>query len=471
MEVDPQTEVPLRSGNERDLLNDPVGKTLFLFALPALGVNILQTLNGSISAAWVGQLLGEAALAATANAGMIMFLALSGVIGFSMAATILIGQFAGRGDMVGARRIFGGAVGMFLLFGIATAILGWIFTPQLLNMLAMPAEAYGLALAYLPFVFLGMPIYFIMILLSASLRGVGDAVTPLRSSIANVLLALVLNPVLILGLGPFPEMGVAGAGLAMLLAGLISTIYLMQQIYAQDISIRLRGSELAFMKPTMRVAAPVLGMGLPIGLSVIVMSLSGLVMIGLINREGVDTAAAYGVLMQIWSYVMMPTAAVSGAVSAMAAQNIGANKWNRVSSIAWSGMGINTAMSAVLVAISIIFAKPLLWLFLDPESAAIPIAIHINHLVGWTYIVMGISMITSSVVRANGAVYPPLLLLFISMILVRVGFGLWLHPDYGANAIWFAFGMSAIASLIMGIGYYLYGNWRDKKPMEMAAFS
>ncbi len=467
MDTNTATDMPVRSSTERDLLNDPVGKTLFLFALPSLGVNILQTLNGSVSAAWVGQLLGEEALAATANAGMIMFLALSGVIGFSMAATILIGQFAGRGDIKGARRIFGGAIGMFSILGVMTAIAGWIYTPELLNMLSMPSEAYDMATRYLPYVFLGMPMYFMMILLSAALRGVGDAVTPLRSSVVNVLLAILLNPLLILGFGPFPAMGVAGAGLAMLLAGLFSTLYLVRQIYAQDISIRLRGDELGFIRPTRQVAAPVLGMGLPIGLSVIVMSLSGVIMIGLINREGVNTAAAYGVLMQIWSYVMMPTAAVSGAVSAMAAQNIGAGKWNRVSSIAWSGMGINAALSAVLVLVSTIFARELLWIFMDPKSAAIPIAIDINYMVGWTYIVMGVGMVTGSVVRANGAVYVPLALLFVSMIIVRVGVGLWLHPAYGANAIWFAFGVSAIVSLVTGLAYYLCGGWRQREAIQM----
>ena len=82
--------------HQRDLTTGPVAKTLFLFALPSLGVNILQSLNGSVNSVWIGKFLGEEALAASSNAGMIMFLMFSTLFGFSMATTIMIGQNMGR---------------------------------------------------------------------------------------------------------------------------------------------------------------------------------------------------------------------------------------------------------------------------------------------------------------------------------------------------------------------------------------
>lgn len=464
-ELDSSPEPRVSSGNERDLLNEPVGKTLILFSLPALAVNILHSLNGSVNAIWVGQLLGEEALAATSNGGLIMFMAIAAMFGFSMAATILIGQAAGRGDLRQVREIFGGAVGIFIISGIATVIVGWMFIPEMLSMLAIPAGAYELAEEYMPLIFLGLPITFMMILLSAALRGVGDAVTPLWSTAVNVGLCILLNPLFILGYGPIPAMGVAGAALAMLIAGLVSMLYLVQRIYAKDLAIRLRGAELSYLRPSLKITKLIFGMGTPIGMSMIIMSLSGLVMFGLINREGVNTAAAYGVMSQLWNYVMLPSMAVSGAVSAMAAQNIGAGKWHRVSRITGMGILVNVAMSAILVAALTIFIQPLLWLFLDADSPAIPIAVHINYWVGWTYIVMGISMVATSVVRANGAVIVPLIFLTISMILVRLGIGFGLYPSYGADAIWSAFGISTVLSAMLGLGYYLHGGWRNRKPL------
>ncbi len=102
------------SGTARDLTQGQIGPTLLAFALPTLVSSILQSLNGTINAIWVGRFLGENALAATSNANMVMFLLMAFVFGFGMAATVLIGQAFGRRDVDGARRIMGTAVGFFL---------------------------------------------------------------------------------------------------------------------------------------------------------------------------------------------------------------------------------------------------------------------------------------------------------------------------------------------------------------------
>jgi putative MATE family efflux protein len=449
--------------HQRDLTTGPVAKTLFLFALPSLGVNILQSLNGSVNSVWIGKFLGEEALAASSNAGMIMFLMFSTLFGFSMATTIMIGQNMGRRDIEGVRRTLGTAMGMFGLAGLATAILGWIFAPNLLHALATPDAAYPLALAYLRVIFLGMPFSFVMILLSSSLRGVGDSVTPLQNSLLNVVLDVILNPVFILGLGPIPAMGIAGSAFATLIAGLVSVAVLIRRIYAKDLTIRLRGGELAWLRPNPAFVAPILKMGLPMGLSMIIMAGSALIMIGLINREGVDTTAAFGVMNQLWSYAQMPAVAVGGAVSAMAAQNIGAGKWDRISKVARAGVGINILMTAALILGITLAAKPLLGLFMPDGSAAIPIAIHINHIIGWSYILMGVSIVLTFLVRANGAVIAPLVILIVSAVLVRFGIGFGLYPHYGADAIWWAFIGASIASFGLSVAYYLHGGWRTAK--------
>ncbi|MEE9434992.1 MAG: MATE family efflux transporter [Sphingorhabdus sp.] len=453
---------------ERDLTTGPVARTLFLFALPALGVNILQSINGSVNSIWVGRILGEEALAATANAGMIMFVMFSSLFGFSMAVTILVGQAKGRGDIGQLRRIVGGSIGLFTVGGLLISLAGWVFTPWLLTVLSTPAEAYDLAITYLRVIFISMPPAFAMILLSSALRGVGDATTPLWTTVLYVLLDIILNPVFIIGLGPIPAMGIAGSALATLVAGVISTGFLLQRIYAGDLSIRLRGAEMAYLKPARAITKPLIALGFPMGLSMIIMALSGLIMVGLVNREGVQMAAAFGIMNQLWSYIMMPAVAVGIAVSAMVAQNIGAGKWDRVNRIAWSGMGVNLVMTVALLAAITLAANPILELFFASGSAAIPLSIHMNYWVGWTYIVMGVSMVAVSVVRANGAVIMPLVFLVISVIFVRLGVGFGLYRQYGADAIWWAFGVSAVASMVMAMAYFLHGGWRKLKPMGMA---
>ena len=129
-----------------DLTKGPIGRTLLAFALPTLASSILQSLNGTINAIWVGRFLGEGALAATSNANMVMFLLTAFVFGFGMASTILVGQAWGRKDVEGAHRVFGTARGSFVLISVAIAIAGFFLSPAILHLLGTPAAAAPLVL-------------------------------------------------------------------------------------------------------------------------------------------------------------------------------------------------------------------------------------------------------------------------------------------------------------------------------------
>src|SRR3954468_11687511 len=218
----------------RDLTAGPIGKTLLAFALPTLLSSVIQSLNGSINTIWVGRFLGEDALASTSNANLVMFLLMAFVFGFGMAATILIGQAFGARDIDGARRVVGTAIGAFLPVAAGIAILGWVFAPALLHLLAMPDAALPLALAYLRVIFLAMPAILIMIVLMMGLRGSGDALTPLWFMIVAVMLDAGLNPIFILGLGPAPALGIAGSATATVIANYTSLVGLLVYIYRRD---------------------------------------------------------------------------------------------------------------------------------------------------------------------------------------------------------------------------------------------
>ena len=125
------------------------------------------------------------------------------------------------------------------------------------------------------------------------------------------------------------------------------------------------------------------------GLQMIVISSSALALIGLVNREGVDTTAAFGVAMQLWTYLQMPAMALGAAVSAMAAQNIGAGRWDRVSAITRSGVIYALVITGVLVVLLAVADRPALALFLGGHSPALPIARHIQLLATWSFLLFG----------------------------------------------------------------------------------
>lgn len=446
----------------RDLTVGPIGPTLLAFALPTLASNILQSLNGSINSIWVGRFLGESALAATSNANIIMFLMFSAVFGFGMAATILIGQSVGRHDIEAARRSFGSATGLVVGGAVVIAVLGWLFTPQILRLLATPGEADVLARDYLRVIFLGLPFSMMGVLVQMSLRGTGDSVTPLWFMVLSVIIDSSLNPLLIDGIGPFPKMGIAGSATATLIAGIVSTAGLILYVYWRDLPIRLRGDELRFLLPERALVKTIVAKGLPMGAQMLVMSTAGLTMVGLVNRLGVETAAAYAVSQQLWTYVQMPAMAIGVAVSSMAAQNIGAGQWHRVAAITRSGIIYNTIITLAVITAIILFDRPVMTLFVHGDSPAIPIARHIQLISSWTFVMFGATMVLFSTVRANGATMAPLVILTIAFYPVRIGFAISGEPSLGADALWLAFPIGSAVSLLLAAAYYRYGHWREQ---------
>ena len=454
---------PTRGEGRRDLTVGPIGPTLLAFALPTLGSSVLQSMNGSVNAIWVGRFLGEDALAATTNGNLVMFLLLAFVFGFGMAATILIGQAFGRRDIAGARRVMGTAFGTFGALVVVMSIAGWFLAPQLLRVLATPGDAMPLALAYLRVIFVGMPPTLMLTMLMMALRGSGDSMTPLWFMLLDVLLDIGLNPVFILGLGPAPRLGIHGSALATTIAAYISVTGMIAYIYARDLPLRLRGRELGWLRPDPGLLKVILAKGFPMGLQMIVISSSALAMLSLVNRYGVHVTAAYGVTQQLWTYVQMPAMALGAAVSAMAAQNIGAGNWDRVSKITRTGVLFNFAMTGTLIILLTIADRAALGLFLGQDSAAMPIAQHIQLVATWGFLFFGISLVLFGTVRANGEVVWPLIILFISMYPVRLGFALGTREWLGLDALWLSFPAGMVATTVMAAILYLQGGWKSRQ--------
>jgi putative MATE family efflux protein len=454
---------PAARPGQRDLTSGPISRTLLAFALPTLGSSILQSLNGSINAVWVGRFLGENALAATSNANIIMFMLMAFVFGFGMASTILIGQAFGRRDIDAARRVLGTAIGSFSVISLAIGLVGWIFAPGLLHLLATPAGAYPFALAYLRVIFIAMPSMMILVMLMMTLRGGGDAMTPLWFIALAMLLDSGLNPVFILGLGPAPRLGIAGSATATVIANYTALIGLLIYIYARDLPLRLRGAEWRYLLPDPALMRTIVVKGMPMGLQMIVISSSALALLGLVNREGVETTAAFGVTMQLWTYVQMPAMALGAAVSAMVAQNIGAGKWERVSAITRSGIVYAVLITGLLVLALAVADRPALALFLGGHSPALPIARHIQILATWSFLLFGVTLVLFGTVRANGAVVGPLVILFIGLYPVRLGFAFGAYHWWKADALWLSFPIGSFSNMVLAIAFYLHGGWRKAR--------
>lgn len=456
--------------NTMDLTTAPINKALLLFALPTLLSSILQSANGSIDTIWIGHLIGTDALAATTNGNLVMFLLTAFVFGFGMASTILIGQSFGRRDIETARAITGTTLGAFIPVSIIVSIIGWFLAPTVLGLLGTPETIEPLARAFLQVTFVAMPAILMQTILMMALRGSGDSITPLLFMGMAVILDIVLNPLFILGIGPIPALGISGSALATAIANYISLTAMLVYVYQKDLPLRLKGQELWLLVPDLKVLKLIFSKGLPMGIQMIVVSSAMLTMMRLVNQEGVNTTAAFGATQQLWTYIQMPAMALGAAVSAMAAQNIGAGKWDRVNSITRIGVFYAILMTGILVVVLLIADRQAMQIFLGAESPAIPIGQHIGKIATWGFIAFGVSMVFFGTVRANGQVIWPLIILFVSMYPVRLGVAVGMRDWLGEDALWLSFPVAMLSTMLMAGVLYLHGGWRKNQSMHVDKF-
>jgi putative MATE family efflux protein len=302
--------------------------------------------------------------------------------------------------------------------------------------------------------------------LSAILRGAGDTRTPFTFLLLVVALDIGLNPMFIFGIGPFPKLGIAGAATATLIANVTSLAAMLAWLRHKRHTLWISRHEKHLYKPDWTILRALVVKGVPMGLQMILISLAMIAMISMINQHGTDTTAAYGAALQLWTYIQMPAMAIGAACSSMAAQNVGAKRWDRVNATARTGILFNFLMTGALILPIIVFDHATLSLFLPNGSPSLEIGRHLNHIAVWSFLFFGVTFVVSGVVRATGAVIPPLLILAAALWAIRIPFAVLLQPRMGVDAVWWSFPISSVCAMAMSLAYYRWGRWRHARMLS-----
>ncbi|WDZ63874.1 MATE family efflux transporter [Paenibacillus polymyxa] len=443
------------------LIEGPIAKTLFMFSLPMLFGNILQSLNGTINSIWVGKFLGEAALTAASNGNIIMFFLISSIFGVTMAATIMIGQNIGAGDVAETKRVVGTSAVFFLVLAFAIGIIGFLSAPWILHVLNTPAESVDMAITYTRIIFAGMPFLYGYNYIMTVMRGAGDSKTPFYFLIVSVVLDVLLNPLFIFGWGPIPAMGIGGSATATLIAQGISFVLILIYLYRVKYFLRITSSELHLLRFDWKIIWTLIRKGVPMGLQMIAVSTSAIALMNLINGYGTVAAAAYTAANNLSSYVQMPAMALGAAVSSFAAQNIGAGRWDRVRMTTWIGIVYNFVLTGGAVVLIYVFNRQALLMFLPSTGGALELGMRINLITLWSFVIFGVTNVITGVVRSTGSVMIPLLITIISLWGIRIPLAYAFVDEYGLDAVWWSFPVGFAISAIAVIFYYAFGKWKQ----------
>ena len=197
---------------------------LVAYSWPLFVGNLLQVLYSVVDSIWVGHFLGAEALAAVTIGFPIIFTLVAIAIGFAMAVTILISQYYGAKQEAMVEKVIKNSLFLMLLIGAVISIAGLIFNRPLLQLIATPESLLGNASLFLQVFFSGIIFFFGLGVINAILMGLGDSTTPVKFQAIAIAINILLAPFLIIGIGPFPKLGVAGSALATVIAQCLAFI-------------------------------------------------------------------------------------------------------------------------------------------------------------------------------------------------------------------------------------------------------
>lgn len=443
----------------------PITPTLARFALPLLVTNLLHSLTGTWGAVWVGRSLGADALTAVATATVLMYMVMGSAMGIGTAAGVAIGQSLGARDIAAVKRVVGCAIAFIGGLSLLLAGTGWLLTPAVVDGMGVPAASRGFAITHLRMTCLTMPSIFTYMVMMMMMRSSGDARTPFRFTLVWIVGAVVLTPLLVSGAGSWGGFGMAGLGLAHLLSNGAALGLMVTYVYLKRSPIALHGDDLRHLQPDPVLLVLLVKRGLPMAAESVIVQGAYFVLLAMVNAYGAATAAAYAASAQLWAFVQLPSNALAAAMSAMAAMNIGAGRWDRVDQIARRGCTLSFVISSGVTVLMLALGTLPLQLFVKNAPAVLATAWNINLIVLWGWIALSVTMGLFAMMRANGAMLAPTLIFAATMWVGRVPFAHALQPWLGADAIWWSFPFGALLSAGVAWTWYRRGSWRRNRPM------
>jgi len=410
-------------------------------------------------------MIGVSALAAASAFFPVMLFIISFVMGLGSGASVLIGQAWGAKQPERVQAVAGTTLSVGLIAGLVIAVFGGTFARSLLQGLATPPDILDDATAYARIVLISMPGFFVFLLITSVMRGVGDMITPLKALLVSTAVGMITTPALIRGWWGLPQMGVRSAACAMAASFIVALIWLGVHLHRKGRPLAPSRGLLQHMNIEKKILFSVLRIGVPTALQMVIMSLAEVALLSLVNGFGSDATAAYGTSNQVLGYVQFPAMSIAIAASILGAQTIGAGHPEKLGAITRAGIYINFAVTGSLLLLCYLFSRQVVGLF-TTNTEVIEITQRMLHIVLWSTLVFGCSAVVSGVMRSSGAVMVPVILSISAILLVEVPVAFVASRHLGLDGVWVAYPACFIAMLLFQSTYYRL-VWRKQKIQKL----
>lgn len=411
----------------KDMTYGNSAKQILFFALPLMVGNLFQQFYNMADSMIVGRTLGTDALGAVCSTGSLNFLVMGFVIGLSSGFCIPVAQFFGAKDYRNLRRSVTNMI--YLAIGITAVLtlLTAIFTDDILRLMGTPDDIFEEAYDYIIVIFMGMSATMFYNILAGLLRALGDS----RSPLIFLIIASVINIGLDFFLILVCDMGVAGAGVATVVAQIVSGLLCLFYIIKKSTVLRLQKSD---WRPSLTMMKKLLYLGLPMALQFSITAVGGLILQQSVNSLGTAAVSAVGAGNKTSMMLTQPMEAMGVALATFCGQNLGAGKIDRARKGVHQGLGMIMVYVAVATVAALCFGQYLALLFVTPDELTVIGDIHkLLTIVGTFYWPLGILFIYRNAVQGLGYGVPAMAAGLFELI-ARACIGIFAVPIFGFEA-------------------------------------
>lgn len=443
-----------------NLTEGKIRTALVKLALPIMGTSFIQMAYNLTDIIWLGRLSTDAVAAAGA-AGYFLWLGSALVMIAQVGVGVYVAQLYGKGDLEEAKNYIDNGLQLNLLIAVSYSLFLYIFRHQIIGFFAIEdAHVVKMAVEYLTIISAGITFHFLNPVYSAILNSTGNSITPFKINTIGLVANIVIDPLLILGFGPIPALGVKGAALATILAQFFVTIIFLYTGKKYD---TIYSYAKIRKKPDLQIVKNIVMVGFPPCVQVGIHASISIIVTRILSTFGPVAIAVSNIGSQIESITWMTAEGFSSAISAFVGQNYGAGKIKRIKEGFIKGIQIVGGIGIFATILLIFAAEPLFTIFTPDDPLAIKEGIVYLRILGLSQFLMAIEIGTTGAFNGLGkTIYPTANGIILNLI--RIPSALVLSKTALAlSGVWWAITISSnLKGLVLFILFYFYWKGFEK---------
>ena len=418
---------------------------------------LAQSLFGIVDVYFVSQ-LGPAAVAAVGMVDSLLVIIYTIGMGLGMAATAMVARRIGEKDPETASLTSYQVLVLGLMVSIPVAIVGIFYAPDLMRLMGATEEVVDMGSTYASIIFGFNFLILFLFIINAIFRGAGDAVMAMGVLWLANLINIILDPALIFGWGPFPELGIKGAAIATCIGRGVGVLFQLYLLFKGSGRIKLMTQALKLNFDIMR---KVIVVSLPATIQYFIGSASWIFIFWIIARFGTDAIAGYTIAIRIFIFALLPSWGMGNAAATLVGQNLGAKKPERAERSVWITASTNMVFLGLVALGIFIFAYPLVEVF-SSEQAVIEFGANCLRIVSITYIFFAYGMVTVQAFNGAGDTRTPTLINLISYWLLQIPLAFILSGPLGmgANGVFTSIAIAQGILAVISVLWFRRGTWK-----------